>query len=619
MEVSALIHAAHEDVGNAVMVIEHPNAGEDALIHSANGAFGTLLGRPEGLAGGRLGTLQGLFANSTDWAAFIQAIRASTPLKRTTKLLVSGRETWFGFALVFRPGPSGDYAFIIGRDITADHRRAAQESESQRLLAAVFLRISAPVMIVRENGAILMANPAFQRLMDFDPAEMARVTLTRLTPEEARPEQDAAAVRQLAGGGAYETRTDMLTRTGRRVPVRLSSVLLPDTQRLRLMTLLPELAPDPPDAAIPIPAHLQARSVGQVQVLSLEALRAASGEGWQRIATRALMMAEQVIKHRLQPGDIFSRSEQNGFIIWFENLDGDENAAVVAGAAREIKLRFFLEFGEDMASQVNAVVVSTDGPPPEERDETGRIAMSIGLRERLLEARAREVRDASALLAETRAAAAELRPVMGRDHRLIPLVMVDFAPAIRQRMAELSLSLPFDPRRGFEIDMTRLELALREIEGRPGRGSVLVALSWPTLSGADYRRILDERIAAIDPETRTRLTLVISGVPPLPSSKRWFEAVAPLRRQIARVGLAITFTDPRIAQVYDSAAEWPLSLLVADATEGGSLPPSGYARLIGLAQRRDIPILALPAYTRDIPAWWDLGIGMIAGEGVVTG
>jgi CheY-like chemotaxis protein len=88
-------------------------------------------------------------------------------------------------------------------------------------------------------------------------------------------------------------------------------------------------------------------SDGQVQVVSLAAFKAALGDKWERLATRAMMMAERILKRRLMSADVISRNGEYSFAIWFNSTNESQNETILAGAVREIRLRFLTQFGAE--------------------------------------------------------------------------------------------------------------------------------------------------------------------------------------------------------------------------------------------------------------------------------
>ena len=386
----------------------------------------------------------------------------------------------------------------------------------------------------------------------------------------------------------------------------------------------PQDAPAPPTQPLPcqdalgaVPAPysalpMRSTSVGQLQAISLAALKIAYGATWNTIASRAMLLAEQIIRRRVQGEDVVSRTEDHGFLIWFASADEDENALVLARTSREIRVRFLTEFGEAAAAHVGAVLVQVEGGNGV-NPATGKLELtSAALLEQLAGKQKQDAADARILLAQLRDhPEADCQSVIDRDRIIKSMVVVDFPPAVRRRILELAAPLAKLSSEDPGLELLRLFLATSALAKRRDSANILVPLTWSVLTEPSLRRALDERIAAIEPGLRRRLILAVSQVPSLPSDKRWSEAVAPLRRQLGEVGLMVTLADTGIPPVEESMVrDWPLGLLVIDAKEPASMAPTGYTGLIKEARHRDMAVLVQPAAPGDVREWRELGATM---------
>jgi CheY-like chemotaxis protein len=104
--------------------------------------------------------------------------------------------------------------------------------------------------------------------------------------------------------------------------------------------------------ALDDPFGLPGRSDGQVQAISLAAFKVAVGPDWPRVALRAMMKAEQILKRRLIAGDVMSRSGDDSFLIWFNSTNAQHNEGVLTAVTREIRVRLLTDFGEDAPATV---------------------------------------------------------------------------------------------------------------------------------------------------------------------------------------------------------------------------------------------------------------------------
>lgn len=100
------------------------------------------------------------------------------------------------------------------------------------------------------------------------------------------------------------------------------------------------------------PFALAPRSDGQVLAVSIAAFKAALGPEWPRVAHRAMAKAEHIVKSRLVAGDILSRSGDHGFVIWFASADRQHNEQVLTAMAREVRIRFLTDYGEEATPDI---------------------------------------------------------------------------------------------------------------------------------------------------------------------------------------------------------------------------------------------------------------------------
>ena len=357
MIVAGLIEDALEEAGIAVAVILHPRLGAAALIGHSNRPFSRIMGQPRPLLEGKtIGELRALVVDKGSWSMLLEALKAGAPMQMDLPVRVGVDDQWLAVQLTFqgRP-PNSSHAILTARDITGTRRVAAMEDHSLRLLAAIFSKIDVAVVLVTGNGEIMMANPAMHHLLGYSADELKGLDVQDLTAAESAEAAQTARAKQLRDGERYDMQIDTVDKMGRHIPVRLTSVLLRDgDQRLRVVTLIPET----PHDTSPAHATLAVSRVGELRAVSLAAFRSACGPDWERLATRAMMLAEQIIRHRLRPDDVVSRSDGHSFVIWFHSADEDRNAAILTAMVREIRLRFLTEFGEEVAAHVSATMTA---------------------------------------------------------------------------------------------------------------------------------------------------------------------------------------------------------------------------------------------------------------------
>jgi PAS domain S-box-containing protein len=633
MDLSILLEEALAERGNAMMLIAQPRAGERALIEMANAPFARIVGlQANVVAGLRLAELRPLVERTEDWATLIAALRSLSALMLDLRLRVNGREVWLGFNLTFKTDPAGgdDYGILIGRDITEVREHNLRESESQRLLASVFLRIGAAVAIIDGDSAILMANPACQQLLGYGPGEMTGKHVDHMIAPESSEAVRAARARQLGGAGDYVLPMAVLAKGGSRVSVTLHSTLLCDARerKLRVATLIPDNV-----LRNALPAEIMPEETGQLRAVSLAALKAAYGKEWPLIADRAMRLAEHILKRHLGVADVLRCHNDDSFLIWFDSSNAARNAAVLAAATQEIRQRLLENANDVLPDWIGYASIGAEAMPvaPLALPAIARAGMHLDFQDgsgsplehdppgrdppgRDPPGRDPPGRDPEALMQYLRAGAvADVEIVTGRDGVERPIVLVDFESPVRGCLYHLAPSLCFEPCVGNGFDLMRLNLAVQALAGQSAETKVLAPFSWTAMADPDCRPVLDRRLAEIGQTSRSRIMLAVSGVPRLLSKQRWSDVVAGLRRQLGDVALLLTHRAGELAAMQDAVtSEWPLSMLVVDRSEGPPVLIDEYRGLFAAAGRREVAVLVRTTARNDILDWRKLGATMFA-------
>jgi PAS domain S-box-containing protein len=612
MDQSTLLEEALAERGNVVALLVRPRDGENAVIQTCNAPFARLIGWPEDrVAGLRLAELRPLVERPEDWTTLVAAVHSLRALTLELRLRVKGREVWLGFSLTFRADAAGGdgYGILIGRDITAVRESNLRETESQRLLAAVFLRIGAAVAIIDGDSTILMANPACHQLLEYRPGEMTGKNVEDLIAPESTEMVHAARTRQLAGAGDYVMRMAVLAKGGARVPVTLFSTLLRDARdrQLRVATVIPDSAPRDP-----VQPEAQ-QQPGQLLAVSLAALKAAYGNEWRLVGDRAMRRAEQILKRHLDVADVLQRQNDHGYLIWFAAADDAHNAAVLAAATQEIRQRLLADADDVVLDRADPISIGAEAIPVEPLRWPATLRAELDDDFEDNEGSPPE-RDPDSLMRYLRAGAvANVEPVAGRDGVERPIVLVDFEPRVRGCLYNLAPSLWREPAVGVGFDVMRIDLAVQALGELQEATKVLVPVSWASVADPDCRSVLGRRLAQIGRGSRARVMLAVAGVPGLVDKQRWSDAVGPLRHYLGDVGLLLTHREGELAAMQSAiTSEWPLSLLVVDRTEGPPVVIEGYRSLIAAARRREIAVLVRTTAQNDIGAWRQLGATMFA-------
>jgi PAS domain S-box-containing protein len=341
-------------------------------------------------------------------------------------------------------------------------------------------------VIVRSNGKILMANLAFQEMLGYSGNALAELNVETLTSPEYTQAARGARARQLLDGASYDMRLEAIEKGGARIPVILHSVLLKawKGEQLRVVTVVSDATTRYPAAkdanSQPMPPRTVRRGIGQMKAVSLAALKASYGDNWPQIASRAMMLAEHTIRHRLGSADVFGRSENEGFVIWFDSSDEARNETVLGRITREIRLRFLHELGADVAARLSSVMVRINVDPADTKRFSAQPVPSPALLQGLNEERRRVIADLAALVRDLRTApAAEVRPIIDCHGKSKAIELVDFFPTVRRRIFEFStLGLNLFEQ-SLDFDLLRLDMAVPELTNRRRSGKVLLPISWP--------------------------------------------------------------------------------------------------------------------------------------------
>ena len=249
-------------------------------------------------------------------------------------------------------------------DLTEARRQAKQETNSQRLLASVFMGINAPVVVVRTDGFILMANTAFQTLVEYDSRGLVGLNIDALLPSEQGPEARAAQSQQMRAGGCYQIEMQIVAKSGQKSNVLMNSALLRegDHKQFRVITLVPNTG-SVRSRKDPSQPGTSGAAMAQVQMISLEAFKAAIGLDWSFMASRALALSEDVLKHLLSHNDVLKRGKDDSFIIWFHEPEPERIAAIMQRARNGIRRLFVTEFGAKIATRINAAAQADANVP----------------------------------------------------------------------------------------------------------------------------------------------------------------------------------------------------------------------------------------------------------------
>lgn len=615
-----LLLAALDRWERLAIVMAEVRAQESPRIAEVNGAFCRVTGlEREAVEGAALESLACPQTNPETLNRLLAAIRQGEPMEGELQLAGGKGQFWFGFRMTQLRDPlSGRlHAVLLGQDITASRRRAQEQAATQALFAAMFLKVDVAVALVGADGRVFMANPAMQALFGY-----TTETLTGMHVRDLVDPAEAAAAqrnheRQIAGEPTYRRSLRALLADGQLLPVRITSALIqrPDLERFRVITILPEGGPpaeaesakEVQAAAIPALPSTATVEMGEVRMLSLDALKEAAGKEWEATAGKLMLAAEAVIKRRLRPADVFSRAAETSFLIWFADRNEEANAARLTAMAREIRIRLLGLFGESPLAQVRtmAVRVTMEGEQAPSPERLSQMAEKV-------EAKREDSRaEARALLERVLGnPPAELLRVTDRDFRPTGYAWLDLPRALRGRLnaAEAMLAEEDHPP---GLDRLLLQLALQGIQKDRELGQAhlfLLPIAYDHLLSRRQREALLDRLRLLEGPARQRLLCLISDIPADTAPERVREAMQLLAPLVQGVGLLTT--SPELPAETFLACR---PALVAVEAEVGEVPPEEKSfNLIGKARAASIPVLVRVAQPVQMKNWRELGATLFA-------
>jgi PAS domain S-box-containing protein len=323
------------DEGDSAIIVLRPDAdGCTFRIIDINATYSRMTNyTAEEAYGTRLSVLHSPSTDTSMQTKIDEAMRWGRSLRGEIEYLSRvGRSIWLGFTLlpIVDPATHRPHCVLMGRDITDKRQQDTYQAAMQAMLASVFQKIDAPVMIVRSDGFLLLANAAFRALLGYGADEVPRLTANHITAPAYRDILAAAHERQFKDSKPYELDIAMVRGDGSHAPVHLTSVIVQrsDMQPFRIVTIRVAQASATP-IAIP-PATLAI--LGCVQYLGLDPIKEVYGPRWSAVGERLWLAAERILKRRLSPDDVYSRTADQGFWIWFKQGTEEENAARVSGS-----------------------------------------------------------------------------------------------------------------------------------------------------------------------------------------------------------------------------------------------------------------------------------------------
>lgn len=452
--------------------------------------------------------------------------------------------------------PGHAYSVVMARDITQTLRAKEQQDATQGLLAKVFLFVRAAVAIVDENGRILMANPAAERLFGYAGGALAGQSSLELVLPSARVPVAAARAQQFVDGKDYAIETQVLRQDGEEVPVRISATMVhrDDLKRFRILTI----------EALSAVAALRVQVAGRIKLVGLSEVKEALGSKWPAVAHRAMATAEHVLRQNCGPGDNFARAEEEAFVICFSDATEEEAAFRAAMIAREIRSRLIGDGQTSEMAHVSAITASLEVMHRPGQSEAAFAALvSRRLNERVSEIEALARKNLQVMIGTAKCELAEIR---GPNLRTLVGWCAHLPRTLETRVQSALAALPAQETDHFDLDQLMLELAGEQAAWALAQGKVQ-----PILLDIDFEVFLNHRRTerfvaasqALDERLRQRLVPVLGCIPPNTPHSRVLECAVRLRSLYR--ALALTIQGLRLPQV--DPAMLRKSILVVEAVE----------------------------------------------------
>ncbi len=495
-----------------------------------------------------------------------------------------GTSFWFGFSVIPLGALDGvgPAVLLMGRDITARHRLEREEATIKSVLAEVFRSLDVAVAVVLPNDRILVANPAYAELTGYGMQELSGLPVDRLTAPESLGEARARRAELQRTGQRYSMPLRLLRKDGTVLAVRLKATAVEHAgTRFRVVTLHPE-------GGAEAGRSWRRFVVGQIGFIRLDAVRRAYGERWSQVEGRLMMLAETVIKRRLEPGDVYARTRDGAFAIWFARGSETENADRIASITREIRIRVVGELGADGTPDVagHAAAVPAEGitVPPDE--ETLGSTLAQRLRARQEELRAEVMAGLERALSSPRIVEERLT---GTSPGGTDLLWMSLDPDLRRRIDAAHALAGEEAIALADHDLVLLGGAAEALLSRLAAGGAVSAafpVSYRTLASMPSRRGYLDSCRGLSRPVREHLTPSIDAIPAGTNAFRLLEFGQEIGALFGAVGLVAE--GPSLPDLPPGVG--PFSLIVFDGAALRPLSDARLARLFGEARSRRLRV-----------------------------
>jgi len=406
LDASALVRLAEEYASEAVTITDCDlDAGEGPRIIHVNRAFERASGYPaQEIVGKRLGTLY----SGQLLARALEPMRGAAATGHEAEILLHARKrdgkiAWISGKIVPIFSASGDLACFVRvtTDITSRKRAEQEMRAAQQLLGSIFLVVDQGLAVVDEAGRVAMANQSFSRALGVGLNDiLGRAFASWLGQAEAKA---VDALRRTEPGKKSGERLNVRLKKPNGSPVEAQIVsnnvdaqheycyLIVAVGR-EAMAAQPVPAPERPAVkpapVAPAPARISqppaeraaapprpkefgsairealassdktpaAVVTGKLQLIGLDEVREALGDRWAEFEAKTFNAAEAILRRHIGPRDAISRTQDDGFLVCFADLNEQEAAFKAQALRREIVDRLIGESQELMEAKVTAHV-----------------------------------------------------------------------------------------------------------------------------------------------------------------------------------------------------------------------------------------------------------------------
>jgi PAS domain S-box-containing protein len=405
LDALALARLAEEYATEAVTITDPDlDAGDGPRIIHVNRAFERASGYPaQEIVGKRLGTLY----SGSLLAEALTPMRNAAVARQEAEILLHARKrdgkiAWISGKIVPVFSASGNLMCLVRvtTDITARKRVEQEMHAAQQLLGSIFFVVDQGLAVVDDTARIAMANQLFGRALGVSLNDLlGRPFASWLGPAEAKA---IDALRRTEPGKKSGERLNLRLKKPNGSPVEaqiISNIIDAQHEYCYLivavgreaMTAQPgptterpaakpaPVAPAPtqtsqPPAERPPPPRPKefgsairealansdktpaAVVTGKLQLIGLDEVRKALGDRWAEFESKTFNAAEAILRRHLGPRDAISRTQDDGFLVCFADLNEQEATFKAQALRREIVDRLIGESQELMEAKVTAHV-----------------------------------------------------------------------------------------------------------------------------------------------------------------------------------------------------------------------------------------------------------------------